>query len=256
MGRRVWVAKDSLRTTAEELQKIVESRAQKTLKKIVKQPLHPVRESQSSATITITWSTWLLSTATSFLITSTCQHSSAPLYLHSLHTPSSSGLPFTTPNSHQTQNYLPVPLTFQMSCYPPAILLRSSPLVPGSRSPTILQRDTFISLQLRPFELFTSPDSSPASFPSRSASIPPVNKLVFYHLPLVSCLCVVTHPQMLFGRVSRKILLAHPKTNSSIFSYHSDTTGTSNGTCFYGQMKQKNELFSSKHSRWVWWTRG
>ncbi len=32
----------------------------------------------------------------------------------------------------------------------------------------------------------------------------------------------------------------------------SDTTGTSNGTGFYGQMKLKNELFSSKHSRWVW----
>ncbi len=27
------------------------------------------------------------------------------------------------------------------------------------------------------------------------------------------------HHHMLFGRVSRKILLAHPKTNSSIFSY-------------------------------------
>ncbi len=32
----------------------------------------------------------------------------------------------------------------------------------------------------------------------------------------------------------------------------SDMTGTSNGTGFYGQMKLKNELFSSKHSRWVW----
>ncbi len=30
----------------------------------------------------------------------------------------------------------------------------------------------------------------------------------------------------------------------------SDTTGTSNGTGFYDQMKK--ELFSSKHSRWVW----
>ncbi len=27
------------------------------------------------------------------------------------------------------------------------------------------------------------------------------------------------HHHMLFGRVSRKILLAHPKTNSSMFSY-------------------------------------
>ncbi len=36
----------------------------------------------------------------------------------------------------------------------------------------------------------------------------------------------------------------------------SDTTGTSNGTGFYGQMKPKKMLFSSKHSRWVWWTQG
>ncbi len=36
----------------------------------------------------------------------------------------------------------------------------------------------------------------------------------------------------------------------------SDTTGTSNGTGFYAQMKLKNELFSSKHSRWVWCTQG
>ncbi len=37
--RRVWVAKDSPRTTAEELQKIVESRGQKTFKKMIKQHL-------------------------------------------------------------------------------------------------------------------------------------------------------------------------------------------------------------------------
>ncbi len=36
----------------------------------------------------------------------------------------------------------------------------------------------------------------------------------------------------------------------------SDMTVTSNGTGFYGQMKLKNELFSSKHSRWVWCTQG
>ncbi len=40
LRRRVWVAKDSSRTTAVELQKIVESRGQKTKKKIVKQHLH------------------------------------------------------------------------------------------------------------------------------------------------------------------------------------------------------------------------
>ncbi len=38
------MAKDSPRTTAGELQKIVESRGQKTFKKIVKQHLHVVRE--------------------------------------------------------------------------------------------------------------------------------------------------------------------------------------------------------------------
>ncbi len=31
----------------------------------------------------------------------------------------------------------------------------------------------------------------------------------------------------------------------------SDTTGTSNGTGFYGQMKLKKELFGSKPTRWV-----
>ncbi len=31
----------------------------------------------------------------------------------------------------------------------------------------------------------------------------------------------------------------------------SDTTGTSNGTGFYGQMKLKHLLFSSKHSTWL-----
>ncbi len=35
----------------------------------------------------------------------------------------------------------------------------------------------------------------------------------------------------------------------------SDMTVTSNGTGFYAQMKLKNELFISKHSRWVWCNR-
>ncbi len=59
------------------------------------------------------------------------------------------------------------------------------------------------------------------------------------------------HHHMLFRRVSRKILLAHPKNKLQHIQL-SDTTGTSNGAGFYGQMKLKNELFSSKHSRWVW----
>ncbi len=46
------------------------------------------------------------------------------------------------------------------------------------------------------------------------------------------------HHHMLFGRVSRKILLAHPKTNSSIFSYQTRLE-LQMGTGFYGQMKLK-----------------
>ncbi len=48
----------------------------------------------------------------------------------------------------------------------------------------------------------------------------------------------------------------HSSKNNLQHIQLSDTTGTSNGTGFYGQMKLKNELFSSKHSRWVWWTLG
>jgi len=40
---------------------------------------------------------------------------------------------------------------------------------------------------------------------------------------------------MSFGRVSREILLAHPKTNSSNFICH--------GTGFCGQMKLNKDLF-------------
>ncbi len=45
------------------------------------------------------------------------------------------------------------------------------------------------------------------------------------------------HHHMLFGRVSRKIILAHPKSKLQHIQL-SYTTGTSNGTGFYGQMKQ------------------
>ncbi len=48
----------------------------------------------------------------------------------------------------------------------------------------------------------------------------------------------------------------HSSKNNLQHIQLSDTTGTSNGTGFYGQMKLKNELFSSKHSRWVWCTQG
>jgi len=49
-----------------------------------------------------------------------------------------------------------------------------------------------------------------------------------------------------------KILLAYQKTNSIQLS---DTSVTSKGTRFYGQMKQKKELFGSK-PRWVWCKQG
>ncbi len=58
---------------------------------------------------------------------------------------------------------------------------------------------------------------------------------------------------MLFGRVSREIILAHPKTNSSIFSYQTRLELRMRLAC---QMKLKNEIISSKHSRWVRWTQG
>ncbi len=43
----------------------------------------------------------------------------------------------------------------------------------------------------------------------------------------------------------------YPSSSKNKFQHIqlSDTTGTSNGTGFYGQMKLKNELFSSKHSK-------
>ncbi len=53
--------------------------------------------------------------------------------------------------------------------------------------------------------------------------------------------------QPLHHQMSSKIILTHLQHIQL-----SDRTGTSNGTGFYGQMKLKNELFSSKHSRWVW----
>ncbi len=43
----------------------------------------------------------------------------------------------------------------------------------------------------------------------------------------------------------------HSSKNNLQHILLTDTNGTSNGTGFYGQMKLKNELFSSKHSRWM-----
>ncbi len=73
-----------------------------------------------------------LITISSLLITSTCQHSSAPLYLHTLHTPSLSGLPFTTPNCtrlHCATNLFI--LTFQFPDDSPVLLQRISHVAPS-----------------------------------------------------------------------------------------------------------------------------
>ncbi len=61
----------------------------------------------------------------------------------------------------------------------------------------------------------------------------------------------IKHPlnhHMLFGRVSRKNC-PHSSKNKLQQIQLSDTTGTSNGTGFYCQMKLKNELFISKPTR-------
>ncbi len=54
--------------------------------------------------------------------------------------------------------------------------------------------------------------------------------------------------QMLFGRVSRKILLAHPKTNSSIFSYQTPLE-LQMALASMVRWNWKKELFGSKHTR-------
>ncbi len=50
---------------------------------------------------------------------------------------------------------------------------------------------------------------------------------------------------MLFGRVSRKMILARSFKNNLQNIQLSDTTGTANGTGFYGQMKLKDELLAA-----------
>ncbi len=71
-----------------------------------------------------------------------------------------------------------------------------------------------------------------------------LNKIIKQHL----------HHHMFLGKVKKN------KNSGTILSpknylQHiqlSDTTGTSNGTGFYGQTELKNEPFGRKHSRWVW----
>ncbi len=108
------------------------------------------------------------------------QHSLAPLYLHN---PSSSGLPFTTPNISQTQCALTYILTFSDS-------QRSSSVSPLFLVPALRRscnEGLYISTQLRPTELTLSPRRSPAICSSQSASIQSINLPVF-HLP--GCLCL------------------------------------------------------------------
>ncbi len=67
---------------------------------------------------------------------------------------------------------------------------------------------------------------------------------------LKNCQTAPTSPHVV--REGFKKNSPHSSKNKLQHIQLSDTTGTSNGTGFYGQMKLKNELFSSKHSRWVW----
>ncbi len=64
-----------------------------------------------------------------------------------------------------------------------------------------------------------------------------------------NCQTALTPPHDVWGG-SRKMILAHPKNKLQHIQL-SDTTGTSNGTGFYRQMRIKHELFSRKHSRCV-----
>ncbi len=68
-----------------------------------------------------------------------------------------------------------------------------------------------------------------------------------------NCQTVPTSPHVVWEGFKKN----YPSTSKNKLQHIqlSDTTGTSNGTGFYGQMKLKNELFSSKHSRWVWCNR-
>jgi len=56
----------------------------------------------------------------------------------------------------------------------------------------------------------------------------------------------------LFGRVSRKILFAHPKTNSTKFSFQTQFELLT----AQGSVVRWKKLFGNKHSRWVWCTQG
>ncbi len=90
---------------------------------------------------------------TRLLITRTCSYQSALLQIHASLRNSLSGLPFASLNCSQTP-YSPtcVYLPFGLQSFVPLFSSEVS-LVPGFHSPTILQRQTTISIQLRPIEL-------------------------------------------------------------------------------------------------------
>ncbi len=70
----------------------------------------------------------------------------------------------------------------------------------------------------------------------------------------IYCLTAPTLPHVVWEGFKK--ISPHSSKNNLQHNHLLDTTGTSNGTGFYGQMKQKNKLFNSKHSRWIWWTQG
>ncbi len=69
--------------------------------------------------------------------------------------------------------------------------------------------------------------------------------------PYKNCQTEPTSPHVIW-EVSRKIILAHPKTNSSIFSYQT-WLELQMGLASMVRWNEKKMIFSSKHSRWVQW---
>ncbi len=67
--------------------------------------------------------------------------------------------------------------------------------------------------------------------------------------PYKNCQTEPTSPHVIW-EVSRKIILAHPKTNSSIFSYQT-WLELQMGLASMVRWNEKKLIFSNKHSRWV-----
>ncbi len=90
---------------------------------------------QNNHQITITW----------ILITQTCSHQSALFQIHASLRHSLSGLLFTTPNSSPTQCALPVYTYLSQSRRSSSDAPTKYSIVPGSRSPPILQLSSVYS---------------------------------------------------------------------------------------------------------------